>query len=155
MRKDFIFSMQAHTALAQRAFGLLPSSATASPRLPRKNVSRQFPFQHGFAPAWRGAVSHSTPTEQAMLFAWLDQVNPQPLQLWYDVPFDGKPGTEPPAVTVPHGTHPNFARMWQRLNSKRADAVASWRHGYQLIELRPEAKPQTIGEISQYRYLAA
>lgn len=121
----------------------------------RRRYNPVFPHEAGFAPTWRGRVPHSTAAEQRMLYDWLDTLKIQPEMLWYDVAFDGVPGDGPPLSRFPAGTPANYARMWQRLNSKRADAVAQWPGGYQLVELRPDAKPQTVGEIHAYRYLAA
>lgn len=75
--------------------------------------------------------------------------------MWYDVAMDGTPSSTP-ADTADDPPHPaSFQRMWQRLNSKRADAIARIGERYRIIELRSAAQPQTIGELHQYRYLAA
>ena len=77
-------------------------------------------------------------------------MNPKPLRVWYDVACDGVPGEGLPTARFPIGTALNIVRMWQRLNSKRTDLITFDGTAYRVVELRPVAKQQTVGELVTY-----
>lgn len=120
----------------------------------RRSPPLLFPLHDGYLPTWRGSPHHMTPSEAKLLHLWLDTKPEGLCELWYDVPMDGVPGQQ----ATPEREHPIFGqalnRMWQRLTSKRADAIARYGSLYQVIELRPIVKAQTIGEVHTYQALA-
>jgi hypothetical protein len=95
-----------------------------------------------------------TPAETTLLYWWLDQDPLDIQEIWFDVAMDGIPGEAGTQLHTPFGTPGKFSRMWQRLTSKRADAIARIGSKYQVLEMRAIAKAQTIGELHQYQTLA-
>jgi hypothetical protein len=120
----------------------------------RKSAPPVFLHHAGFYPGWRGKPAHMTPAETMLLYWYLETQPHKIEELWYDVAMDGIPGEAGTQLHTPFGTPGKFSRMWQRLTSKRADAIARIGNQYQILEMRANAKAQTLGELHQYQLLA-
>ncbi len=114
-----------------------------------------FPYQAGFKPDWAGRPRGLQKAERS-LWQWYRITYGQDAdEFWFDVPLDGRPpaaGLAPsPAAMLPV----KYRRLWKTVTSKRADAIGRWGGDYRIIELRWNAGPETVGEITTYRTLAA
>ena len=85
---------------------------------------------------------------------WLSDPTHQPIALWYDVRMDGVPDNHPIDQLQQITDNPNMLRMWWHQTAKRCDAIAEWPDAYQVIELRHDSNPQTLGELQMYNALA-
>ena len=92
--------------------------------------------------------------EATILHWWLDTSPAGVRELWFNVSLDGIPAHHGAAFSTDPSLSPALQRMWQALNAKRADVIARYDEGYQVIELRRTAGPQTAGEIAIYSHLA-
>ena len=88
------------------------------------------------------------------MYWWLHNYGQPVLQVWYDVPLDGRSASMQVDAHAQSVLDPDWQRVWQRQRARRADAIVQDADGYRIIELRSSADAQTVGEMAIYQQLA-
>ncbi len=99
-----------------------------------------------FPPDWRGYPPHMSARDLVIWRQWYTTVARDVVHLYFDV------GLGPGAV-VPPRTEPALARMWVRLNQKRADVLLERVSDVVILELRASASASAVGRLLLYRRL--
>lgn len=99
-----------------------------------------------FPPGWDGIPPHMPIAEAQLWRAWRKLSGYPGLRMWFDVGL-GKSKECPP------GTSEDMARMWTRLNQKRADAIIEHATYIELIEVRTGSQASALGRLLVYQYL--
>jgi len=113
-----------------------------------------FPWQEGFAPTWAGRPRRLVEKERILWQWWRNAFGLRFEEYWFDVPLDGQPPREEVIPSLAKSLTPKYQRLWKSLTSKRADVIGRRGSLYQVIEIRSDIKPQTIGEVMVYKSLA-
>ena len=113
-----------------------------------------FPWQPGFAPTWAGRPRRLVEKERILWQWWRKAFGGRFEEYWFDVPLDGQPPREEILPGLAKTLPPKYQRLWKSLTSKRADVIGRNGFVYQIIEIRSDIKPQTIGELMVYNNLA-
>jgi len=113
-----------------------------------------FPWQPGFAPTWAGRPRRLVEKERILWQWWRKAFGGRFEECWFDVPLDGQPPREEILPGLAKTLPPKYQRLWKSLTSKRADVIGRNGFVYQIIEIRSDIKPQTIGELMVYNNLA-
>lgn len=101
-----------------------------------------------FAPDYHGHPPHLSPQDSAIWFEWYPTLDPKPQDLYFDVGLGaGRP--------TPPGTPEPYARMWEHITQKRADALLIYPHSTVILELREAATANAIGRLLTYAHLLA
>lgn len=99
-----------------------------------------------FPPDWRGYPPHMSQRDLLIWRTWYPGVARDAIALYFDVAL-GEGTYTPPK------TPPDLARMWLRLNQKRADVVMQRASDIVIIELRASASASAIGRLLLYKKL--
>lgn len=97
---------------------------------------------------WQGVPPHMSKEDYEIWTRWRDRALDNAVGVFYDV---GLGSAEIPAEI----TDPNLGRMWQRLNQKRADVIIEYPAEVRIVELRYNARLDTVGRLVGYGILYA
>ena len=97
-----------------------------------------------FDSTYTGKPAHISPEDLLIFDRWWPTVREHITEVYFDVGLG--PGRPSPA-----GTPANYAKMWLRLNQKRADILAVVRDEVWIIELRFAANTNALGRLLGYK----
>ncbi len=113
-----------------------------------------FPLQEGFSPTWAGRPRRLVKAERILWQWWRQKFGLRFEEYWFDVALDGQPAREESLPGLAKVLSPKYRRLWRGLTAKRADVIGRRGYIYQIIEIRSDIRPQTIGEVEVYKSLA-
>lgn len=113
-----------------------------------------FPHQAGFPPTWAGRPRGLVEVERILWQWWRTTHGQHYEEFWFDVPLDGQPPREETLPSMAAQLDPKWRRVWKQATSKRADVIGRKGRHYEVIELRGDLQPQTLGELQMYVTLA-
>lgn len=99
-----------------------------------------------YSPSFTGQPPHMSREDTLIWSRYWPTIRAGTLRLWFDVGLgQGRPS--------PAGTPENLARMWTRLNQKRADVITETPDAVHIIELRDAAQSNAVGRLQTYAML--